>query len=677
MVDKSSGGEDFSLPSWRRRIRTAPALPGEGQAWVDVLPKLLAAMSDIETTNRSVDVPALGSSFVATELLKMLGPSLVVRRDSRIQLAEGAAAWLTDPTPHNLILHLHRHVQLIGELLALLVDGPLTHEQLRDIANSRYGMGWSSLDPLRRRTTWLRATGHVELYDGAIHLTTAGAAVLAEVTLGAPEEFESDSVIAVPDPLPEVDALLRLLDLQNHGRRTAPGSSYIPSPEGVNPVDVIRAAVSVAIPSATETTLEEVLQGFGVAEVSARQARGSLKSFGLIRRIGPGRWAATEAAVAWLDSGDDVQFARILHAHLWFVGELMQELQEGPLAAPVLAARSRRYGRAQVSKAAVSIRCALLRGCGLLDKLDHQQHQLTPAGRGFLTGLPLALPLDQDSEESPEQTIADERQPSSAASIAVELLEAAVDSANPVRFEIAVGAALTFLGFGVEHLSGPGRTDLAVILPVPQAPVIVAVEAKTSAEGPVSERDVSFQALREHRGKIAADVTMLVGPAFHRRVHAEAAADPHVAVMNVQELADAVALHWEIPFAPEELRALCEPALTADTRSSRLADRHQVRRRLATILDAVITQLDLEIQDEDPMYPGGWLGPGELRRDLRKLGADNDIIMEALSLLASPFVGAIEESKGRYRLAGSRVLAVERIRALAKQIEAPIAGLEG
>ncbi|MFC4127340.1 hypothetical protein [Nocardia rhizosphaerae] len=102
-----------------------------------------------------------------------------------------------------------------------------------------------------------------------------------------------------------------------------------------------------------------------------------------------------------------------------------------------------------------------------------------------------------------------------------------------------------------------------------------------------------------------------------------------------------------------------------------------MRRRLATILDAVITQLDLEIQDEDPMYPGGWLGPGELRRDLRKLGAGNDIIMEALRLPASPFVGAVEESKGRYRLAGSRVLAVERMRALAMQLEVPVAGLEG
>ncbi|WP_280447152.1 hypothetical protein [Nocardia cyriacigeorgica] len=659
--------------AWRDRIQTMPTIPGSGEQWIHRMAPVLEALVGAEDADETVSVPGIDEPLAVAELVKKLGPSLVSRRGNRVALTEGIRKWMHARDPERLILHLHRHVRLVGELLGLLSDGPRSHDELRMSANSQYRMNWAALDQVRKRTTWLRASGHVELYDGAVHLTAAGAALLDWLPLGKPDIGNVDPVPEVTSAHPVIDQILSSIGRQGHSGRSEARSLLLPSPEGVSQLELLKEAVHTAISEAGDDDLDGLFQRYGLALVSARQARASLKSLGLIERVRMGRWTATDAAAAWLDSNDDLDLVRIAHARVWFVGEVLQILNDGPADAATVASFSSQYGREALRVPGIRSRFALLRECGVLEKFDHQRFQLTPAGRALLKSLPIAVRIERVSEPThpPEESVLPAIPGDTATRLSNELIDAMHDSRHPKRFELAVHDALGYLGLEVEHLSGSAQTDVAAVLPVPAAKVILAVEAKTSADGPVSDHEVSSQRLREHRAKIGATTTVLVGPEFHRHVHAEAGVDARLAVLHAKTLADAVVLHAKTPFSPRELQVLFDADLTADQREPELQRYHRTRMQLLGVLGAVITQLELEMRDENPMYEGNWLGPSELRRDLRRLGTPHDTIVHALQLLSSPFIGVLEEHKGRFRLVGPGHLVTARLQSAINNLQLP------
>ncbi|WP_280235208.1 hypothetical protein [Nocardia cyriacigeorgica] len=665
--------EDYEPLGWRDRIQTMPTIPGPGEQWIHRMAPVLEALVGAEDADETVSVPGIDEPLAIAELVKKLGPSLVSRRGNRVALTEGIRQWMHAQDPERLILHLHRHVRLVGELLCLLSDGPRSHDELRVSANSQYCMNWAALDQVRKRTTWLRASGHVELYDGAVHLTAAGAALLDWLPLGKPDIGKVDPVPEVTSAHPVIDQILSSIGRQGHNGRSEARSLLLPSPEGVSQLEVLKEAVHSAISEAGDDDLDDLFQRYGLALVSARQARASLKSLGLIERVRMGRWTATDAAAAWLESNDDLDLVRIAHARVWFVGEILQVLNDGPADAATVASFSAQYGREALRVPGIRSRFALLRACGVLEKFDHQRFQLTLAGRALLKSLPIAVRIERVSERthSPEESVPPATPGDTASLLSNELIEAMHDSRHPKRFELAVHDALDYLGLDVEHLSGSAQTDVAAVLPVPAAKVVLAVEAKTSADGPVSDHEVSSQRLREHRAKIGASTTVLVGPEFHRHVHAEAGVDARIAVLHAQTLADAVVLHSKTPFSPRELQVLFDTDLTADQRDPELQRYHGTRMQLLGVLGAVITQLELEMRDENPMYEGNWLGPSELRRDLRSLGTPHDTIVHALHLLSSPFIGVLEEHKGRFRLVGPGHLVTARLQSAINNLQLP------
>ncbi|WP_280329188.1 hypothetical protein [Nocardia wallacei] len=668
-----SDATDYQPFAWRDRVQTMPTMPGSGEQWIHRLAPVLDALVSAEETDETVSVPGIDEPLAIVELVKKLGPSLASRRGKQVVLTEGIKQWMHAPDPERLVVHFHRHVRLVGELLRLLTDGPRSHDELRVSANSQYGMSWAALDQVRKRTTWLRASGHVELYDGTVHLTTAGAALLARLPLGEPEDGNADPVPEVTTAHPVIDQILDSLGRQGHGDRSEARSLFLPSPEGVSQLEVLKEAIHAAVSEAGDDDLDGLFQRYGLALVSARQARASLKSLGLIERVRMGRWSATGAAMAWLESDDDIDLVRIVHSRVWFVGEILHVLQDGPADAATVASLSAQFGREALRVPGIRTRFALLRECGVLEKFDHQRFQLTPAGRAVLKGLSIAFRVGNESQPTrlAEESVPPTTQADTASLLSNELIEAMHDSRHPRRFELAVHDALKYLGLDVEHLSGSSRTDVAAVLPLPAAKVVLAVEAKTSADGPVSDHEVSSQRLREHRAKIGASTTVLVGPEFHRHVHAEAGADSRLVVLHAETLADAVVLHAQAPFSPHELQVLFDDDLTADERDPELQRHHRARLQLLEVLSAVITQLELEMRDENPMYEGNWLGPSEIRHDLRRLGTPHDTIVAALQLLSSPFIGVIEEHKGRYRLVGPAQLVTARLRSAINNLQLP------
>lgn len=657
---------------WQLRIRTAPALPGPGACWLDHLPEALLAL-DARQPDAAPTVRIQGELLDVDELAKLLGPSLVTRHAGRVQPTAGARDWAEAPDGESLILLLHRHIRLIGEVLLLLADQSLSHEELRRRANQQYGMNWQKLDQLRRRTWWLRCSDMVEIYDGLVHITASGRKLIEWLPLGVPDSVDVTEITPAPAP-PLIEDALNELREKGHASRRMASSLFFPKPDGVSLIDTLQHIARSATPEIEEDRLNQFIQErFGLAPASARQVRQSSKMIGLIEKIGARRWSATPLAQAFLASGQASDLIRVAHVNLWFIGEILQLLAaQSTMSAADMALQTGGNRPGPLPQSAIRVRLGLLRECGLVAKLSAQDYRLTPSGRGLAHELPVEAPIavsPRSSGSEPVGELAATSTETNGTQISTELLSAARDSRNSARLEHAICDALSFLGLDARILSGPSQTDVVAVLPLYPDSLTLAVDAKTSAVGPVMEDRVGFQAFADHRKKCGASATIVVGPAFHPRVIAGAQNDGQVAIVLTETLADTVLLHEKYPFCPRELKALFSPAVSVDARMQTLLQSHKKHVFLVALLEGIVTKLEAEMRMSTPLYEGRWLDVQALRRDFQQLNASEEDILKALDLLSSPFISAVERSpqqKGLFRLTAPPSVIAARLRSLTR-----------
>ncbi len=139
---------------------------------------------------------------------------------------------------------------------------------------------------------------------------------------------------------------------------------------------------------------------------------------------------------------------------------------------------------------------------------------------------------------------------------AVELLEAGTDSARPGRLEQSVAAALALLGFETEVIGGSSNTDVLAIAPLGIDRYTMVVDAKSTSGGRVSEHQINWVSLRDHREANGADFVVVVGPDFSSGQLRDRATDFSVCLLTTNELAELVRRQAETPVSLTELRPL-------------------------------------------------------------------------------------------------------------------------
>ena len=166
-------------------------------------------------------------------------------------------------------------------------------------------------------------------------------------------------------------------------------------------------------------------------------------------------------------------------------------------------------------------------------------------------------------------------------------------SSKPEEFETAIAAALAFLGFEAEQVGGSGDTDVVAEAPLGVDRYVVIADGKTTARGRVSEAQINWPAIEEHRERRGADHAVVVGPAFAGGNLLSRAKQFHVTLLTTQQLVTLVELHELTPFTLEELRPVF--ARGADVDSATLdelrAFGQQISRRWA-LLSSLIDQID-------------------------------------------------------------------------------------
>ena len=333
---------------------------------------------------------------------------------------------------------------------------------------------------------------------------------------------------------------------------------------------------------------------------------------------------------------------------------MLAELRKTPQSmAELRSIANAEYGFNWTQDKPVANRRGWLQSAGFIEVKADKKLTITEAGRAFLTRLGIApasrkpVPiLDPVSEPSrkpvrtqepvPEPSPVDEpptpHDSTSAHELAAEIEESSTDSQNPRRFERAVRDAFAYLGFRAELMGGSGKTDVLLTARLGSSDSYkVTVDAKTTASGHVTDGQVDWATLVEHRTNEGSDHSLLVGPnprgarLFNRAVEYE------VTVLSSQRLAQQCRDHARTPLGLDDYRLLFTTPGKADL--TELDKRTETSDRLR-VLAADICRMLAERWDTVGYHTA---------RDLWMLlpQATTDLIQSVLVTLASPLVGAV------------------------------------
>lgn len=180
--------------SWKDRRKSVYPLPGGYNHYLDSLRKILTHLEDVRPEREHLHSwihESLGTSLTsarnAVAFLERV--SLLKARAGEVEATPEARYWLSSGNPGYFIALMHSRVRLIGELLQLLEDRP-TSEELLELANDLYGMGWKSRAQIDRRRGWLESAGAIETDDqGRWTLTDQGHSILNRMRVEPPREF--------------------------------------------------------------------------------------------------------------------------------------------------------------------------------------------------------------------------------------------------------------------------------------------------------------------------------------------------------------------------------------------------------------------------------------------------------------------------------------------------------
>lgn len=398
----------------------------------------------------------------------------------------------------------------------------------------------------------------------------------------------------------------------------------------------------------------------------------------------------TEHAARWYAASDDGILIGLLHSRLQYFGEMLAELRDGPQSIEELRQAAKKYGLDWDSHNQVHRRRGWLESAKLVEPVGNDRLAITDAGHNLLAKLtvhspdsmpkhthaeprrepaPDSIPTSKPEAMPPSPAIESEdstedHDPSPAEALVNEIREAATDSKNPDRLEVAVRDAFRFLGFDAEKLGGSGKTDVLATAPLGKNDSFtVAIDAKTVGSGSLGDHQVDWVTLEEHRKQHNADYSMLVGPNPSGQRLMSRAIDKSVAVLSTEQLADLCIQHAEAPLGLQDYRTLFEVGGAVDTTpTSRTAEDLGRLRNLAVELCeklaertgafGPLTAPQLMVMIDQPDKP-----------------SSEQEIQQILDTLASPLVGAVQGTASPgYVLATAPRVIRQRLQQLGEQI---------
>ncbi len=459
---------------WKRKGWSIPDLRGGKQEWFQLVTELVQLIGTGTVSDLSL-CPHLATVNVnypwRTYAPFLKGVGLISNRSGTLNLTEIGIKFCQAPSKKDLAGMLHDKYRLFGEVLELMRICPKTVEEIDKDLCIAYHLDWANLSNTRRRMDWFEVLDLIQcIGNRKWSLTNDGLNFLDQLHLVTPEALESYLVETednkIEPPPAEIQELLSALedDPSLHKKRNT-YNIWVPSP---NRIENLRTIVQFSFERVTRGELFNFIEEeFDLKVSSVESMMPFLKADGLLEEVGKNIYIATSAAKAWCESGNDLDFIRILHSHKRFVGELLVAAKNESVRNDIYS-QAKKYG---LNSEKTRWIIGFLLEAGLLEETKYLHIKTTPTGLKLAAELPLSETIsedmcEKDSKTASEKTVVYNEVADNGDDKLFDALSASATDpkangkASGVAFEESIAAVFRYMGFDAKRIGGPGNTDV-------------------------------------------------------------------------------------------------------------------------------------------------------------------------------------------------------------------------
>ena len=641
---------------WNAKVFSLPKIPRGDAGQPANLRGILKALVDKVPYGTKVKFPGSTSEATLEHLCRWLRPiGLIYKEEGKWKISEEGKRCLESEDDLYLTAVFCANVRFTGELLGRL-DSPKTVMELLNIANNEYKLNWDTKSEVGNRLTWFRQLDLVSFNDfkNTYYLTEKGREFIKNISYVNPDEIEvigdpTTGEVEVPISF-WAEELIQMNQEQLKSRK--PSIGYIPG--NISEIcDTLDGYIQLMFSTVDkESFLNYSKETYNISASSANSFVTSLTNINFLERKSRNLFGATELAKKWLTTKSALDLVYCLHGKVLFIFEMLKELEKGSLSVKELAVIAKvSYGfdteRIDEMRKRLNImQCALL-----IQEESPGKYSLTHRAKNILDKVSVQQKLDLDITNESENAKSKIEHPV-VNEYLTELRLASKDSPNPTRFEKAIAAVFLNLGFNTSWLGGAGKTDVLIHSPsIPKYSYTVTVDAKSTQSGVVTEGQINFDTLKEHKKLHSADYITVIGFSFQGERLIKRAIEHKVVLIDIDSLEKIIRFHHEIPLQANAYKKIFSQAGKVDI-SCLEFERREIQ-RTGKLLQAVMDCLVVE--SNDPVTEG-LLQEKDIYRTLRhndefSTPPSLDEIAEMLQFLSSPLVGCVGRSKeGFYAL---------------------------
>lgn len=697
-IDPQNNERELSQQTalWRRQASGIPALRGGKAVWAALVFELVRQVGagnaiDLSTVpglpSHIVDAsPRVGGAAPQSQPLTWLeyyrflkGLRLAQRVGGDLHLTSTGHSLNADPTEAHLATILADQIRLFSESLSFVAAQPRTIDEVDEYLRQKYETSWKSLGGTRSRMDWHEVLGLIAgIGNRRWQITPIGEALLLGRTIVTPQAIIRHQTydVTVGDTPAEISALLnelRTLTRTHESRSTY--NIWVPSPaSNPNKVENLRTIVNASVnPIGRSELLAFISDTFNLKRSSVDSMMPFMRASGVIHEVGLGTYQATSPAQVWLESGDDINFVRILHANMRFVGEMIRAV-EGDITRNEMYSEAAKFGLTTDKARWIA---SFLEDTGLIEKPRYGSIRATPLGVALVAQLPLA-----EAPEVPKEVRVNANQglvPSDAprGTLKGNLIKfsrdpRALGEASGKAFETAIRDAFRAMGFKADTLGGSGNTDVFVQWwDETGAELSAIVEAKSRSTGSITHSDISDVALETHKSRHGAKFAAVIAPNFSGDTIKDMAAKREWSLVDAERLGTLVECAIDLGLRPHETGLLFQ----VPNGLSEIEDLVSQRRRELNVLSTVVAQLVDEASDSSDAITAR-----DISRDGRRTELTPTVneILAAIATLSQLENGALrtvdyhDDPKFVTYVLGDVQATAQRLRAIATAIEKPL-----
>lgn len=213
-------------------------------------------------------------------------------------------------------------------------------------------------------------------------------------------------------------------------------------------------------------------------------------------------------------------------------------------------------------------------------------------------------------------------------------------SDSPTEYENVLTDAFKFLGFQAKTIGGKGDTDVLLTANIGKESYKVDVDGKTSKNEKISDAQINWLSLKDHKEKNNSNFVVVAGPGFAGENLEKRAKEYGVSLLTTDQLIRILEAHSKYPFTLFELKDLFAEAGYLTEQVEDLIDQNYIRRSFLEKFKTIVEEIE-KLQNTRLGYFTFESLAG--REKIQEIEIELEDLESIIQLLKIPFINAIIE----------------------------------